>query len=708
MAVDGAMSMPNWHRAVPQRQAAPTGAGWLDRLVRGAAWLACGIALAWPGATVAADPAQSAEGPLPIALFYRPPDLGQAALSPSGRFLAVTLSREGRMGLAVLDLDGSAPPRLLVRYDNVDVNRFFWVGEERLVYDVVDRASTSGPQNFGSGLYMVEANGQGGRLLIKHHWEWIVRDNPVGRQPLGVGHSLLALPEDGSDEVIVGKRTYDANWNPKEVIPLRLNVRTLQTRSIGEGMPDGMLYWQFDRAGEPRVAMGVQGGQLSVFWREPKSQAWRQLASMSNNARPWNVHSVGPNGELFVTLTEGADNAGVLRRFDFATGKPAKGDPLVRVPGFSVQAAWLRDSSGPNLGLLVVSDAETTVWFDAGLKRFQEQADQQFPGRINRITCRRCTGDDPVLLVRSWSDRQPDELWLFRPKRDSGQWKLVGRSRPDVDPRRMATLDFHRITARDGLSLPVWLTLPAGADAKTRRPAVVLVHGGPWLRGGYWGWRGEAQFLASRGYVVIEPEFRGSEGYGARLFQAGRRQWGRAMQDDLADALQWAVAQGWVDAERVCIAGGSYGGYAALMGPVRHPGLYRCAAAWIAVTDPRLLFGLRGWSNTSDESRDYALPELIGDPVKDADMLADAAPITHAAALKVPVFLAYGGRDAYVPLQHGERMREALIAAGNPPEWRLYAEEGHGFAVQANQIDFAQRLEVFLAKHLRPGADPAR
>lgn len=141
----------------------------------------------------------------------------------------------------------------------------------------------------------------------------------------------------------------------------------------------------------------------------------------------------------------------------------------------------------------------------------------------------------------------------------------------------MATLDFERIRARDGMEIPVWLTLPPGPRDKPR-PAVVLVHGGPWVRGRVWAWDSDSQFLASRGYVVIEPEFRGSTGYGARLYRGGLKQWGRAMQDDVADALAWAVAKGHVDPARVCIAGASYGGYATLMGLVRDP--IFTAAAW--------------------------------------------------------------------------------------------------------------------------------
>jgi dipeptidyl aminopeptidase/acylaminoacyl peptidase len=230
---------------------------------------------------------------------------------------------------------------------------------------------------------------------------------------------------------------------------------------------------------------------------------------------------------------------------------------------------------------------------------------------------------------------------------------------------------------------------------------VVLVHGGPWSRSGAWGWRAEAQFLASRGWVVIEPQFRGSTGYGRAHLEAGWRQWGRAMQDDLADAVGWAVARGWVDPKRVCIAGGSYGGYAALMGLVRDPQLYRCGAAWMAVTDPRLLFRWSFGVDVSDEVRQYGLPTLIGDPVADAARLAEVAPVEQAGRIAAPLLLAFGGNDRRVPIEHGERMRAALRAAGHEPEYVVYAEEGHGWLKLDNRLDFYRRLERFLAEHLK-------
>jgi dipeptidyl aminopeptidase/acylaminoacyl peptidase len=287
---------------------------------------------------------------------------------------------------------------------------------------------------------------------------------------------------------------------------------------------------------------------------------------------------------------------------------------------------------------------------------------------------------------------------MWRPQED--KWQLLGEARPDIAPARMAALEFHRTTARDGQDLPVWVTRPAGPAGAKPAPAVVLVHGGPWVRGVVWGWHSEAQFLASRGYVVIEPEFRGSLGYGDKHYRAGWKQWGRTMQDDVTDALRFAVKQGWVDASRVCIMGASYGGYSTLIGLVRDPDQYRCGVAFAAVSEPQNMYDYH-WSDFGYQTRNFNLPVLLGDRTKDAGMLADISAVRHAEKIKAPLLLAHGARDRRVPIEHAEAMLAALRKAGKSVEWVRYPEEGHGFFYDENRFDYYRKVEAFLAKHLK-------
>jgi dipeptidyl aminopeptidase/acylaminoacyl peptidase len=376
----------------------------------------------------------------------------------------------------------------------------------------------------------------------------------------------------------------------------------------------------------------------------------------------------------------------------------------VTTPGYDFSGSLVLDRSGARaLGVRVITDGEQTVWFDEGMKRMQALADEALPNRVNRLNCRRCGADDMVVLVRSYSDREPGRLYLYEAA--TQRWQAVSQVLDGIDAKRMATVDLHRIQARDGRDLPVWLTLPADSKAGQPLPAVVLVHGGPWVRGGQWQWQALEQFLASRGYLVISPEFRGSTGFGAAHYEAGWKQWGQAMQDDVADALLWARKEG-LASDKACIAGASYGGYSALMGLVRQPELYRCGVAWVAVTDPFLLLQGSWWvdDDSTNLVRKHMLPQLIGDADKDAAMLAANSPLAQAKRIKAPLLLAFGESDRRVPLAHGERLRDALREAGRPPEWVSYANEGHSWRQVSTQVDFARRVEKFLDQHLKAEA----
>lgn len=643
----------------------------------------------------------SEAAPPPPEAFFAAADIDRAVLSPSGRWLAMRTSHLGdRLSLVVFDLRDWGKVKVAARFADADIRGFEWVNDERLVFEIIDLKVGGGDQRYNPALFSVRHDGSELRQLIELRPEFFTDRSRVGRGPLPWNHGLLHVPGDGGDEVIVGRYQFNGAWEVTDVSPLRLNVVDGSTRNLAAGSPPGTQGWWFDAQGRPRVVLTQAEGRDRLYWRpRPDAVDWELLTDHERYSAPFVPRFFDARGDLFVTVSVGAGGHSELRRFDFERRAPGT-EPVVRVPGFDFRGGLVAETQGARtLGVRVLADAETTVWFDESLKAVQKDVDARLPGRINQLSCRRCGQPDMVVLARSYADGDPGTLLLYRA--ETKAWQLIGRQRAAIDPARMALLDFHRIKARDGRDLPVWVTRPQG-KASAPRPAVVLVHGGPWVRGGRWQWDPMAQFLASRGYVVIEPEFRGSTGYGHAHFEAGIRQWGLAMQDDVADALQWAVARGLVDGKRACIAGASYGGYATLMGLVRHPELYRCGAAWVAVTDPRLMYRWTARTDQDDEVRRFDLPRLIGDPVQQAAQLEATSPLVQAARIKAPVLLAAGGQDRRVPLEHGTRMRDALEAAGNKPEWIVYTDEGHGWQTLKTRVDFAQRLEAFLARHLAP------
>ncbi|WP_273597696.1 alpha/beta hydrolase family protein [Roseateles koreensis] len=675
--------------------------------------LAMGLCMgAWaqpvPVATAAAAPVTLA--PIPVEAFFQWPKVMQVKLSPSGRQLALTTSRNNnRVGLVVITLGGSgeAPTAGYVAgFSDADITHFDWVGDKRLVFSAIDLQAGSGEDyRLAPGLYAVDADGSQMRQLVKRRGRQFFVDGNVIDRTLEWNHILLATPKQqpgvASDEVLIGHMDF-IDKRVRQITPMWLNTRTGRTHSAAVfGAPSQTVAWKFDSRGEPRLAVTYDEGRQRVHWRAPGESQWRLISESDLLTPPFHPVDVDDAGTLYLTYGEGARGDAVLSVFDFEKGAPQK-PGLVSTPGFDYRGNLVLDRPGGRaLGVTVETDAEQTIWFDPEMKQLQALVDDKLPGRVNRLSCRRCGADDMVVLVRSFSDRDPGRLYLYEAA--DQRWKFISTVLDDIDPRRMATVDLHRITARDGRDLPVWLTIPPGVQPGHPAPAVVLVHGGPWARIGHWQWQAMEQFLASRGYLVISPEFRGSTGYGDAHYRAGWKQWGQSMQDDVADALLWARAQGWADKERACIAGASYGGYATLMGLVRNPELYRCGVAWAAVTDPFLFIQGSWWvdDDISGDGRKYYLQHMVGDAEKDAAMLTAASPVAQAKRIQAPLLLAFGESDRRVPIAHGRRLREALTDAGHPPEWVSYPNEGHGWRLMSNQIDWAQRVEKFLAQHLQ-------
>jgi dipeptidyl aminopeptidase/acylaminoacyl peptidase len=277
----------------------------------------------------------------------------------------------------------------------------------------------------------------------------------------------------------------------------------------------------------------------------------------------------------------------------------------------------------------------------------------------------------------------------------------LGSAYAKIDPNKMAMQDMVRYKARDGLEIPAYLSLPQVADKKNL-PMVVLVHGGPYVRGNSWGWNPEVQFLASRGYAVLQPEFRGSTGFGFKHFKAGWKQWGLAMQDDIADGVKWAIAQGIADPKRICIAGASYGGYATLMGLAKNPELFQCGVEWAGVTDIRYLYRNSVTSDFPAEYQQYGLPVLVGDKEKDAEQLRANSPTELTDKIKQPLLMAYGGADRRVPIEHGEVFYNKIKKTNDKVIWIRYDDEGHGWGLPKNRLDFWNKVDEFLQKNIGP------
>jgi dipeptidyl aminopeptidase/acylaminoacyl peptidase len=312
---------------------------------------------------------------------------------------------------------------------------------------------------------------------------------------------------------------------------------------------------------------------------------------------------------------------------------------------------------------------------------------QQCPGEDVRITSSTPDGSKVVFLVSS--DRDPGQFFLYDGA--AGKATMLFARMPWIKEGEMASMEPVTLKARDGLMLHGYLTRPRGKDDAKHLPLVVFVHGGPYGIRDSWDFDPDVQMLASRGYAVLQVNFRGSGGYGDAFIRAGFREWGAKMQDDVTDATRWAIAEGVADPSRICIFGASYGGYAALRGATKEPDLYRCAIGYVGVYDLRLMY-TRGDIPQSTYGDNY-LKMVLGE---DENLLWDRSPLAHIDQLKAKVMLIVGGEDNRVPPVQGERLHAALDKAHIAHEWIYERTEGHGFYDEDHRADLDAKIAAFL------------
>ena len=622
--------------------------------------------------------------------FFQHPRMTDASISPDGQTVAMAIASQkgAAVGLVALDLK-TMKLTSLATFDDQDVANFHWVNDHRLVFDLQDTNTAVGELHSAWGLYGVDTDGTHLRLLVSQYGQpWVT--NGTDTPPLPWNTSFLSTIGDQSgNDVYVIK--YDA-FDDKEVKHSQLQVLdTLRGKVRDRDAPLHAVRWVFDRKGELRVVTTADGDRERVLTRDVAADKWTQAADfplygLSGGFTP---DFIDGDGTLYVSANENFDTTAVWN-FDLAKNKLAA-EPFLQSRRYDLDPDYIT-AGGKLVGLRYAVDAEVTQWLDPKYEALQAAVDKRLPSTVNRLSIA-ARGDGRFVVVHAYSDRLPGMWMLYEVP--TGKLSMLGNAQPDVDFKKMSSMDQVHYAARDGLDIPAYLTVPHGKPRKDL-PLVMLVHGGPYVRGRVWGWDPEVQFLAARGYAVLEPAFRGTTGYGTKLYEGGLKQWGLAMQDDVADGVKWAVAQGIADPKRVCIAGASYGGYAVLMGLIKDPDVYRCGVDWVGVTDINLMY-TNDWSDASDSYKRYGMPVLIGDRVKDAAQLKATSPIENAGRIHAPVLLAYGGKDRRVPLEHGEKFRDALTRqSGVKPEWVVYDQEGHGWRNLDTRIDFWNRVARFL------------
>lgn len=617
-------------------------------------------------------PAAAAE-PMAVEQVFRKDQSGGVAISPSGRFVAVLAPWKDRRNVAILDLE-TRKSSMATALEDADVLAVRWLNDTRLYVTYGDLQLESGVPPRESGIVAFDRDGTNLRHLAR------------GSARPFTTTFLRAVA--GTDDVLVSSRDRSA----QHLDVHRVNTRTGERTLLTFDPPGPAAAWIFGWGYEPRVVATTGEG---AGWHVRMGSGWRRLDVKEAVRRDGVLLGLSPDEKHLYVRTRGTGDRYTIEEVDLATGQLGE-QPVLAHPERDITGNFRMDLAARKvLGYFYIDDQPSVVWFDAEHARVQKSVDAVLKETVNVVAK---AAEGSRWIVASGSDRHPGTVYLL----DGATMRLekLLDVAPWFDPAKMASTRWVRYTARDGLEIPALLTVPPG-KAGQRVPLIVHIHGGPNVFANTWGFDRIAQFFASRGYATLVPQFRGTNGFGRRHFEAGFRQWGQAMQHDLADGVRWAVAEGIADRDRVCYFGASYGGYAAMWGAIQDKALLKCAVAYLGVSSIDGLFN----SNQTDlahlREASGLVRERVGDPAKDREMFRRYSPLEHAADVGVPILLAYGTNDRIVPIAHGLDFRAALQKHGKPHEWVAYDGEAHGFRKTENVVDFYRRVERFLAEHLR-------
>ena len=643
-------------------------------------WRALACLLVW--ATAAHANAQANAGAqVDLEPYLRRDLYGSIKISPDGRYYAAIYPQEDRTGLAVIRrADKVMTARIIGEKDSV-VDEFWWANDERVLVSMAQKLGTRDEPTVLGQLHAINADGSKQKLL----------GSPFGIDEVGRGQVqspravFLAdtLPDDRENVLISAMPLISEPYIRIE----KLDIYT-RRRDIVATAPVRRADFTVDRAGAVRFAHGADADNtMRLYYRDNDEAEWRLVndeASSGHREYPLGFSADGSVAYLQVEQARGPD---VIMAWRPADGRYTE---VLRDPAVDPYRILYDMDGRTPVGASFMSDRVRNRFFDENspVARLYRTLEKSFTDEAIALTS--TTADGRLALVYVWSDRNNGDYFLLDlAKRTADR---VFATREWFQPDSLAGTRAISFKTRDGIAINGFLTAPKNAAAGPA-PMVLLPHGGPFGIFDEWQFDDETQMLAEAGYAVLRVNYRGSGNYGRAHVQAGAREWGGRMQDDLTDATRWAIEQGIADPARICIYGASYGGYAALMGAAREPDLYRCAVGYVGVYDLRLMH--RRQSNRSRSGKTWA-GEWMGPP----DGLAERSPTTLASRIKVPVFLAAGGRDERAPIAHSERMEKALKEAGVPVETLYYKTEGHGFYTEEHRREYYTRLLAFLSRHL--------
>ncbi len=630
-----------------------------------------------------AAPAMAVEE-IPVEDFFKRSLFTSFQLSPDGQYLAAVtpLFENDRRNIAVINLETREAAAITGVKDR-DVTGYMWANDDRILFFM----DNDGNESFG--IFAVNKDGSKPRTLIEPA-ETQIR----GGSFVVLTASVLNTLEDDKDEVLVSVPRQYHDTVVQDV--KRMNIYNGKMRNV-ERNPGNIAGWLSNDDGEIIGAVALEDGMRKVLYRESEKDDWTTLVEFKvaeggftpawlsdDGERMWVRSNITPEGEE-------RDKAAI---YEYDLENKKLGKLIFEHPEVDVGGVVASDVKDDAVMVTYNADKPGYHYVDAEWERMMTSIKAAFPEK--QVSLSSATEDEDKFVFTVWSDRNPAAYYLF--DRESNKMEELAIAYEWLPEENLAKMEPVDIEARDGLILPAYLTLPPGSDGKGL-PLVVNPHGGPRARDS-WGFNPEVQLLANRGYAVLQVNFRGSTGFGQEFDKAGWGKWGAEMQNDVTDAVQWAVDEGIADPDRVCIYGASYGGYAAMAGITFTPELYQCAINYVGVTDIPLLFETMPaqWKMLRAEMK-----RTIGDyddPEERADMAA-RSPINHVDKIRVPLLMGYGEEDPRVVIDHALNLEEKLKAHDVDYELIIKEDEGHGFRKLENQVEWYTKVVNFLDENLK-------
>ncbi len=599
---------------------------------------------------------------IPLEDFFKNPEKSQFQISPDGNHLAYMAPYKDMKNVFVSDVENDSAIQLTFETSR-SVYYYGWKNKNTIIY-IKD---IGGDENMQ--IFSVNIDNQEVKPIVAIE---------------GVRAEIIDWLKDFPDEMIISTN----QRNPQVFDPYRINLKSGEIKKLAEN-PGDIIGWMADHDGKLRLAIASDGVNQRILYRTAEDMEFRDLLKISfkDSFNPFIF--TFDNKNLYAASNLGRDKSAIVL-YDPEQNKEIK--EIFKNDEVDVEGIVYSKKRKVLTGVYYITDKTNWHFFDDSTRKMFENIQKELPG-LN-VTVSSENLEEDKFLVRAEGDRQMVSYYLY--DLNSDKLKFIQNVFPWLREEYMAGMKPVQYITRDSLVIHGYLTLPVGVKPK-KLPVVVNPHGGPWARD-TWGYHPEVQFLANRGYAVFQMNFRGSTGYGKKFYESSFKQWGKKMQNDISDGVQWLIKEGYADPSRVAIYGASYGGYATLAGLTLTPDLYCCGVDYVGVSN---LFTFMKTIPPYWKPMLEMFYEMVGDPVKDSLLFVETSPVIQADKIKAPLLIAQGARDPRVNKAESDQMVTALKARGIEVEYMVKENEGHGFYNQNNQFDFYRAMITFLDKHMK-------